>query len=463
MELNIWRPEKINDDQPKYIAIADALERDVRSGALKPGQKLPTQRELADWLNVNLSTVTRAFRECEFRRLISATVGRGTYIASDIHVPISMVHSEEHRQDLLEMGLVLPLYELDKETTAQVNSILPTMDLNLLLRYTQPAGLLAHRELGSIWVNRWGLHTEPDDILVTAGSQNALACCIIALFGLGDRIAIDDLTYPGIKTLSSTYGIRLTPIEMDENGMIPEALSNACRRDGIRGIYLMPQVQNPTTYSMPADRKEQIAAIIKQHDLILIEDDAYGFTGDLNQTALSSAVPEHGIYIAGISKLLGAGFRISFAAVPKRFKNKVEKAILNTIWMASPINGEIVRQLLLSGKWKDILDAKRREAGWRTALALDKLSSYTVFSHTNGFFLRLLLPDGWSGREFELSAREAGVKVFCAEKFAVGGKQAPRAVRISLTGPETREDLRRGLDILINLLASGSCKTEIIF
>jgi DNA-binding transcriptional MocR family regulator len=463
MELDSWRPQNINIDKPLYIAVADALEQDIRAGVLKPGQKLPTQRELSELIGANLSTITRAFRECELRGLISATVGRGTYVASDINVEVSLAPSEEQRSDLLEMGLVLPLYELDKGTVTYIDSILPTIDLNLLLRYTQPSGLLIHRELGSAWVNRFGLHTTSEDILVTAGSQNALACCLMSLFNAGDHIAVDALTYPGIKTLSSMTGIRLVPIEMDEDGMSPDALSVACRKGAIRGIYLMPEVQNPTTSSMTADRRKQIAAIIKQYNLILIEDDAYGYTGSLKQTALSSLVPNHGIYIAGISKLLGAGFRISFAAVPRRFKNQIEKAILNTIWMASPINAEIVSKLLMSGKGETIMETKRKEASWRTALALEKLSSYTIFSRANGFFLWLLLPYEWTGRDFELSAREAGVRVFCAEKFAVGSKHVPSAVRISLTGPETREDLRQGLDILTGILSGGYRKSEIIF
>lgn len=463
MEFDSWRPQNINIDKPLYIAVADALEHDIRSGVLKPGQKLPTQRELSELVGVNLSTITRAFRECELRGLISATVGRGTYVASDINIEVSLTHYEEQQSDLLEMGLVLPLYELDKDTVAHIDSILPTIDFNFLLRYTQPSGLSSHREAGSTWVNRFGLHTTLEDIFVTAGSQHALACCLMSLFNAGDHIAVDALTYPGIKTLSSMNELRLAPIDMDKDGMNPDALSVACRRGAIRGIYLMPEVQNPTGSSMTADRRKQIAAIIKQYDLILIEDDAYGYTGNLKQTPLSALVPSHSIYIAGISKLLGAGFRISFAAVPGRFKNSIEKAILNTIWMASPINAEIVSKLLMSGRGESILEAKRKEANWRTALALEKLSPYTIASHANGFFLWLLLPYGWTGREFELSAREAGVRVFCAEKFAVGSKQVPSAVRISLTGPETREDLRRGLDILIGILARGYRKSEIIF
>ncbi len=464
MEFCTWQPQDLNRDKPLYLAIADALEGDIRSGLLATGQKLPPQRDLADLIGVNLSTITRALNECQHRGLISGTVGSGTFVSSDANVAVSMFDPETFSSDLLEMGLVYPLYELDEEIAAHISSILQDTDLSALMRYVEPAGLLRHREAGSAWLNRFGLGTAPRNILISSGSQNALACCLMSLFKTGDHIAVDALTYPSIKTLASMLGIRLVPIRMDKGGMNPEALANACRREPIRGIYLMPEVQNPTTAFIPDDRREQLAALIRKYDLVLLEDDAFRFTGRLEHEAMTGLVPDSGVYIAGISKILGAGVRISFIAVPERLKGQLEMAILNTSWMASPINAEIVCRLLTNGAGEAIMQKKRAEAGRRTALALQKLSSFTVFSRNNGFYLWMLLPRGWAtGREFELTASAAGVKVFCAEKFAVGSGPVPAAIRISLTGTETMEELEKGLDILTGIL-SGTCRLpEIVF
>lgn len=463
MPDQLWRPQTLNLDKPLYIAIADALEKDVRSGLLQPGQRLPPQRELAQLIGVNLSTLTRAFRECELRGLISGTVGRGTYIASDVHVPAAMSSREETGQDLLEMGLVLPLYAHDEKTAFEIGSIIADTNLAPLLRYTEPGGQLRHRTAGSNWINRFGPKTTPQDILVTSGSQHALACCLMSLFNSGDRLAVDALTYPGIKTLAAMLGIRLVPLEMDTAGMNPAALSAACRRDNVRGVFLMPEVQNPTTVSLSEERREEVAALVKRHDLVLIEDESYAFTGSLPHTALSSLVPDHGIYIAGLSKLLGAGLRICFTAAPPRFRSQLEKAILSTVWMASPVSAELVSQLLTTGRADDIIRAKREEARLRGELAMEKFAPHTVFSRPNGFFVWLLLPEGWTGREFELAARAEGVRIFCAEKFMVGNKQLFPAVRLSLTGPETKADLSRGLDVLAGILANRHHEPEMIF
>ncbi len=450
----MWKPHVPDSGKPLYLAIADALERDVEQGVLKPGARLPPQRELAAALDLNLSTVTRAFKECGRRGLISATVGRGTFVSADTGVSVPIMPRETAGPGLIEMGLVLPLYGLESGIVEAIRGAASSRGLGRLLRYTEPSGLPEHREAGALWVARRGLTASPDDILVTSGSQNALSCCLMALFRAGDRVATDALTYPGMKTLAAMLGIRLVPVPMDREGMIPDGLEAACRREPIRGVYLMPEVHNPTTVCLAPHRRERIAALVKRHGLVLIEDDTYGFTGDESRRALSALLPDHAIFLAGVSKALGAGLRISFMAAPKRFRSRLENAVLSTVWMASPLNAEIVRRIVSGDRAQAIVSGKRKEARRRTALALGKLSAYGVWSRPEGYFFWLPLADGGTGRELELAAREEGVRIYRAEKFAVGGG-APQAVRVSLTGADTLPRLAQGLDVIASILAGG--------
>lgn len=452
--ISEWCPDIKTSDKPLYIAIADALEADINSGILKPGEKLPPQRELADRLGVNLSTVTRAFRACELKGVICGVVGSGTFVASDVKVPLSLI-SQNKSPNIIEMGQVLPLHSMDDNIARMAKATLQDIPMERLLRYSEPAGHLKHRAIGAEWLKRFNINASADNILIMPGSQNALAICLLTLFDHGDRIAVDALTYPGIKALAAMYGIRLIPIEITDEGMNPHALLSACRNDGIKGIYLMPEVQNPTTCSMTQNFREQVKDIIIKHDLILIEDDAYGYTGSPDSIPLSAQAPEHGIYIGGTSKLLGPGFRISFVRVPNAYIERMKKGVLNTTWMASPITAELVTKLIETGKSEDILKDKRSEAQRRNDLALKKLSLSNVSSRPCGFFQWLKLPDGWRGRDFEVCAREAGVQVFCAEKFAVGSYPLPSAIRISLSGPDNIEEMEKGLDILKDILSKG--------
>ncbi len=458
----MWRPQALDDNKPLYIAIADALERDIAEGRLGPGERIPTQRELASAVGVDLSTVTRAYAESGRRGLISATVGRGSFVSADIGVSVPLVRGGAVDSALLEMGLVLPLYSLEKETTAAVRASIASANLGQYLRYCDPRGLAEHREVGAQWVRRYGVEASAEDILVASGTQNGLACALMSLLKPGDRVAVEALTYPGLKTAASMLGIKLVPIPMDSAGLLPDDLEAACRREAVRALYLMPEVQNPTTVALPEDRRRAVVDIVHRYGLILLEDDAYGDTRENRRPALSASAPDNAIFFGGISKVFGAGLRISFLAAPHRFVGAIERAILSSVWMASPLSAMIVARIIQSGDAKAIIAAKKTEARRRSALAAKSLATHRFHCPPAGFFGWLELPSGWTGKEFELEARDAGVRLFCAEKFAVGG-QSPAAVRLSLSGPDTIEDLQRGLECVSRLLAEGPRREAAIF
>jgi len=458
----MWKPQRLDDTLPLYRAIAEAIARDVAAGALRPGERLPTQRQLAAGIGVDLSTVTRALKECERRGLVSGAVGRGTFVAADTGVSVAMSRSADSADaSLIEMGLVLPLYGIEATVIDEVRAALLEVDLSRFLRYADPAGMPEHRRIGARWLARSGLKVAPESVLVTSGSQNAITCALMALFGPGDHLAVDELTFPGLKTAARMLNVRLVPIPMDEQGMVPEALGAACRRERVRGLYLMPEFHNPTTSALPDERREKIRRIVERNDLIVMEDDAYGHTGT-RKPPLAARLPRNGIFFGGTSKVFGAGLRCSFVAAPPRYLASLERAIHTTVWMASPLATEIIARVVESGRADDLVRAENQEARARTALALKKLAGHTVRARASGFFVWLELPQGWTGRELELAAREAGVRVFCAEKFTVGGGTAPAAVRVSLTGPETQAELGRGLDVLAGILSRGPANHEAI-
>lgn len=102
-----WKPDLSRLTGPKYIALAELLESDIKSGKLKAGTKLPPQRELADFLDLNLSTITKVYKLCEQKGLLSASVGNGTYVSSDAAAnPVLLCGKEDSH--LIEMGAIVP-------------------------------------------------------------------------------------------------------------------------------------------------------------------------------------------------------------------------------------------------------------------------------------------------------------------------------------------------------------------
>lgn len=451
--MTIWNPNIQNGKGPLYKRLADAIEQDVFSGHLHPGNKLPTHRDLADLLKINVTTVTRGYKEAEKRGLIAGTVGRGTYVASDAGTNSTMVSHEPHAPGMLELGLVNPLYQFDPDLPGGLQQVYRKPDTSTLLQYGDPAGLPEHRKVGAEWAKRFGLGVTPEDIVVCAGAQHALCCSLSSLFRPGDRIATNYLTYPGMKTLATMLGLRLVPVEMDESGMIAESLDRICRREEIKGIYLIPGVHNPTTITMSESRRKALAKIVLHHRLITLEDDAYDLTRPGIIPPLSALVPENSVYIAGISKALAAGLRVAFVAVPAGFRQALYEAILNTIWMAPPLNVELITRWIKDGTVDKVLEWKRVEAAKRFALTGKILSDYSFRGIPTGFFIWLSLPAPWTGALFEQRMREHGVNVFAAEKFTVGDAIAPAAARVSLTGTRTIDELATGLQCIKRVLA----------
>ncbi|MCX7708795.1 MAG: PLP-dependent aminotransferase family protein [Clostridia bacterium] len=459
----MWNPKIIDTDKSLYIAIAEALERDIRLGVLKPGQKMPTHRELADIIGVNVTTVTRAYKEAERKGLITGTVGRGTYITADMGTDSSIMKVEDRTSRTIDMGLVLPLYSCEPDISGVIEKLLKEKQVHRFLRYTDPLGLPEHRETGAYWVSRFGIQASREDIVICAGAQHALTCCLNSLLEAGDRIAVDYLTYPGIKAIAKNLGIKLEPIQMDKEGMLPGSLEAACRRNPVKGVYLMPCVQNPTTSCMSMKRRKEIANIIEQNHLTLIEDDIYSFTCKEELPAITALIPQNSIYIAGVSKAFYAGLRVAYVVAPKHFRNKVAQAVVNTIWMAPTLNSAIVSECIMNHTADKIIISKMEEVSRRFGIVESKLSKYSYTGNSSSFFIWLNLPEPWTGKEFELACRENGVSVFCADKFAVGGEAAPSAVRISLSGTDTIEELEKGLAIIEQLLSKEYIRYETIF
>ncbi|MGE4292005.1 MAG: PLP-dependent aminotransferase family protein [Desulfovibrio sp.] len=457
--MTIWSP-LLDANGPRYQALADALERDVASGALRPGQRLPTHRELADLLGLNVTTVTRGYREAEQRGLVSGTVGRGTFVSSDAAGSSSIVSLEPRLPGTIEMGLVTPLYHLDPDVAEGMRRVLARRDPAALMRYGDPRGLPEHRAAGADWASRYGLEAAPENILVCAGAQHALACCFSGLLRPGERIAVDCLTYPGVKTLAAQLGMRLAPVEMDAGGMLPEALDAACRREEIKALYLMPGVQNPTSVRLSERRRDRIAETALRHGLTVIEDDAYDLTAPDRQRPVAARLPESGVYVAGLSKALAPGLRVAFLAAPRRLVAALAGAVLNTVWMAPPLSVELAALWIKDGTADRTVATKRQEAARRMALARKLLAGREFSAQASGYFLWLRLSadeaeghdPNRTGRAFEAQAREAGINLFGAERFTVGDAPAPCAVRVSLTGPADDRELRRGLETVARLL-----------
>jgi DNA-binding transcriptional MocR family regulator len=448
----MWNPKIIDTNKVLYVAIADAIERDIHLGILKPNEKMPPQRSLANTIGVNLTTISRAYNEAQKRGLISGTIGRGTFVSQNDKKNITLPEMLSSDDDIIELGLVGSIKVGSYEVSKLLKAVSEDNTLDSLLDYVPSQGLLRHREAAAKWIKQYGLEVDPSRIVICAGATHAINCCLLGFFEPLDRVAVDTLTFTGFKNAAKLSRIKLEPIAMDSEGMIPESLENMCKKFQIKGIYLMPNMQNPTTTAMSTERKQAIADIILRYGLILIEDDIYNFTNLTDRTALTTLVPDNGVFICGISKALFPGLRIAFTAVPERFLYKFIQTVTNTVWMAPTISSELVTRLIESGTAAEIMNKKKQVIAHRIQLAKAAFEGFSFQAAESSMFLWLNLPEGWSCADFENTALMNKIRVISAYKFYVGNQLPPNSVRISLGSVKNDEQLIKGLNVLIRIL-----------
>lgn len=446
-----WKPDLSGTAGPKYLALVNLLQEDIKNGVLKAGTKLPPQRELADFLNINLSTISRAFKICEQKGLLSASIGSGTYVSSDATAELVLLSGTEDRRTI-EMGAIVPSLKHNERVKQYMERLMKRPDAMNLFSYGIPEGNKRQQEAGSAWFQKMGLHTDSDHIVLAAGGQNALLATLGSLFEKGDKIGTDPLTFPGIKTAAKLLGIHLIPIQNDGLEMTAEGIHYAVQNEKIKGLYVIPDYQNPTTHTMSLETRKMIAEAAKAMNLLIIEDGIYNLLADQPMPPIASFAPEQTVCLASLSKTVSAGLRTAFVTVPDQYRQKLITVLYSMNISISPLLATVSAGLIEEGIADEIVAERKRDIVKRNRIVNEILDGIPAAGALSSPLRYIQLPEYFTGKSFEICAQQAGVHVYGAERFAVGNKPVEKAVRISVTTPRSTEELREGLNRLRELL-----------
>lgn len=451
--MTMWQPDLDRFTGPRYRAIAEALALDLREGRLRAGDRLPTHRDLAWHLKVTVGTVSRAYAEAERRGLIAGEVGRGTFIRGGEPPAPSALPPERGPEPsgLLNLAQNHPMPGEETALFAQtLHAIADGPDLAELLRYQNHTGLPPARAAGAAWLGLAGAAATPERILVTAGGQHCLATILGAYANPGDVVATEAMTYPGLKAACQLRQVRLEGIAVDEHGVLPDAFAAACRQWPIRMLYLTPNISNPLAGILPLERRRAIVEIARRHDVLIVEDDVYGFLID-RPLPFAALAPERTFLVTSLSKSAAPGLRIGFILAPADRVDRLALAVRSTIWMVAPLMVEIATRWITSGIAERLAQTKRREAAERQVMARRVLGP-DVMGHPNAYHLWLPLDERWRASEFVTEARRLGIAVTGANAFTVGRVAPMNGVRVCLgtvadvgmleTALQTLRDLR---------------------
>ncbi|MBS7811868.1 PLP-dependent aminotransferase family protein [Roseococcus sp. XZZS9] len=441
--MSVWMPDIAGRGGPIYLAVVDAMAAAIAEGALRPGDRLPTHRALAEALGVDLTTITRAYAEARRRGLLEATVGRGTFVRSA--APLS----RPQEAGPVDLAMNLPPVPADLRGRLQRDfaRVIGQADPSTLLTYRSGAGTLEERAAGAAWVRPSLGEVDPARLVLSPGAQPALLATLGLLAEPGELILADQLTYPGLRSAAGQRGLRLLGLPSDEHGLDPEALAAACRDHRPKALYCVPTMHNPAAITMPVERRQAIASILREQGLMLIEDDAYGLLPTDPIPALAHFVPERALHIATLSKVLSPALRLAYVTAPDvAMAGRIATALRANVLMASPLLTGLVTSWHEDGTSGAILGSIRAEATARQSLARGILPASLVQAHPEGLHLWLRLPAPWDRRDFIAHLRrERGLAVVPSDAFSVGPAPAPEAVRLALGAAPTREALRHAL------------------
>lgn len=451
----MWRPRLNESARMKYLGIVEALEADIRSGRVARGERLPPQRAIAEALGVDLTTVTRAFNEARRRGLVEAQAGRGTFISETLRGS-----APDEARPLIDLSMNIPPQPAEPDfrrlILQEIGALLSSPRGPLSLHYQESNGAQADRAAAASWLAQRMDGVPPDRVVVAGGAQCALFAVCELLLGRGDTVAAGAMTYPGLKAVAAQKDLIVEPLAMDDEGIIPEAFERACRETSPKALYLIPSIDNPTTATLPEDRRRALAGLARKHKVAVIEDDPYAPLRPGRIVTLAELAPDITWHIATLSKCATPALRVAYVAAPDAgLALRLAGVLRATILMAPPLLSALATRWIASGALKEITAAIRAENAARQKLAAVILKDLSFAADPSGHHVWLQLPRHWRAVDFAAHADRIGISIVPGSAFAISSGPI-EAVRLSLGVAPDRGALEDGLAQLAGLVAQPS-------
>ena len=466
-----WLPDITEGDGPIYLRLADSIEGAISDGILQAGSKLPPQRNLAYDLGVTIGTISRAYALIHERGLVSGEVGRGTYVnerktpapSLPMEPATAAFGSTRHAVDTSA--------EFRLNTTAAPDvgqSVLIARHIEAVTR-EHPHDITNYARsfpdnwcmAGVRWLSQDGWSPKPENIVSTLGAHAAVMSVMSAMTAPGDRIVFEPVTYSHISRSAALAGRRVTLVEADENGIVPDDFERVCAQQHPKMIFLMSAGQNPTCATLPEDRRRAIADIARRYGVWIVEDNLYGAMTRDAIPLIAEFAPDITFVVGGLSKSVAAGVRGGWVACPAQYSSRIRISHSMMTGGLPFMLAELNARLVNSGDAHDIRKDCIAELNEREAIARRVFTGLDFNSLPDIAFLWLRLPEPWLSGTFRNAAMKEGVLIDDEDEFKAGRTDKVfHRVRISFSGPSTREELTHAFGILRHLLDNGSAGYE---
>ncbi|MDT0573781.1 PLP-dependent aminotransferase family protein [Streptomyces sp. DSM 3412] len=429
-----------------YRRIADRIAEDIVTGRMKPGDRLPPQRVFARRRGIAGSTAGRVYAELVRRGLVVGEVGRGTFVRAAPAASTGRALAEPAGSAPVNLELNYPSVPGQSELLA--TGLAPLLRPDVLtdaLRTAPATGTAAAREAAAGLLATAGWRPDPRRFLFAGNARQAIAAALAHLVRPGGRVGVESLTYPLVKEIAGRLGVTLVPLATDGEGLRPEAVAAAHRAAPLSAVYAQPTLHNPTSVTMGAGRRAELARVVRELDLPVVEDRIWSFLADGDAGAdgggeasrnggggggvggagalppLAAYAPERVFVVDGLSKRVAPGLTVGFLVVPEGRIEGAADALRSGGWVAGRFALEAGVRWIGDGTVGRLVAAKRADAAARQRLVAEHLAGFAVRGDARAYYAWWELPEPWRADTFCAAAAERGVAVTPGSAFSVAG------------------------------------------
>jgi 2-aminoadipate transaminase len=479
MKIELNRESKT----PVYIQIADQIRRQILSGELPEGRRLPSERKLAERLGVNRTTILNAFEVLKSEDLLEAAVGSGTIVrgaGGKGGAAASVPAAEPVWNQLfsryagrLESGLVGDLLTLASRRDvisfatgiaspdSGPSEILDGLGEEILdkeniraLLHSPTEGFLSLRTEMCALMQRRGVFCGPDEVMMLAGSQQGIDLAARVFLDPGDIVVLEEPTYfPAIQVFRAA-GARILTVPVDAQGMRVDVLEQLLSRYRPKLVYTIPTYQNPTGTELSLLRRRRLVELAGRYNIVVLEDDAYGdlcYEGSQPPLLKSLDAGGHVVYLSTFSKNVYSGLRLGWIAADKKAVAAFSSAKQLMDLHSSSLSQWLVERFVSSGAMTAHLQKICPEYRERRDLMLSALNRYAPSGMVwntpkGGYYLWCRLPRGVSANRLVLRAAELRVTFIPGGPFFASG-EGDGHIRLNFTYAP-KEKIDEGIRLL---------------
>lgn len=444
---------------PLYQQLSDAIRGAIRRGEMPSGTRLPTERALAAELSVSRSTVVAAYDLLRGEGWLESRQGSGTWVRRHA----SVVRFGEERPGFVGRATTSfrGLIEGSGEGTEFTCAALPAGDLferpavtralEDLARFARDAigyEAVGHHPLRVAIADhlstRWRLPTAPEEIVVTAGAQQAIGLAAALYARPGDVAIVEDPTYLTAIDLFTVAGMRLNAVPIGVQGTRPERLREAVLASSARFAYLMPTFHNPTGAVMPERERREIAYLADDLQVPIIEDLTLAdlTLGDEPPPPIGAFQGEVPVLTIGsLSKLFWGGLRIGWIRAPEPVIQRLGRMKLVTDHGSSTVSQIMALRLLeeVQEIRRDRRALVRERKAMLEALLAEHLPRWRWDQPVGGLSLWVRLPEG-DATSFAQVANRHGVTIVPGPMTSVDGHFADHLRLPYVLAPDDMRD-----------------------